>query len=176
MLPRGFLRSDGGTAAMEMALILPGIAFILLNVVDLSSYIYTKMQVDLAAHEAVGSARVLCDTSAKLPATINCGTTLNSTMLAAARTTTLGNSINLTSGSTIEKYYCANATGALVEVAAANGTPPANCSSTVSGSTSAPGIYIQVTASFAYAPIFPGASIGSTLPTPITRTAWMRLK
>ena len=167
-------RDCSGTAAAEMALILPAIAFILLNVVDLSMYIYTKMQVDLAAHEAVGSARVLCDLATELPATINCGGTLTSTMLAAAQSTTLGS--NVTVASTAEKFYCANASGVLVEVAAANATPPANCAATVSGSTSAPGIYINTTASYTFSPVFPGASVASALSSPITRTAWLRLK
>lgn len=171
---RRLSRDTGGAASAELALILPGIAFVLLNVVDLSTYIFVKMQVDLAAHEAVGAARVLCNTSAKLPATINCGSTLNSTMTAAAQSTTLGSQVTI--ANTTEKYYCANATGTLVEVAAANGTPPATCTGTVSGSTSAPGIYIRTTASETFSPVFPGASVTSLLTTPVTRTAWLRLK
>ena len=158
-------------------MILPGIAFVLLNVVDLSSYIWTKMQVDLAAHEAVGAARVLCDTAAELPATVKCGaTTLSNAMTAAAQSTTLGTGVSLVSANTDERYYCATAAGVLTQVALASGTPPANCSATVAGSTSAPGLYIKATASRAFTPVFPGASVASLLTTPITRTAWLRLQ
>lgn len=174
MRPGRLVRNTRAAASAELALILPGVAFILLNVVDLSIYIYTKMQVDLAAHEAVGAARVLCDTDAKLPATINCGSSLGTTMTSAAQSTTLGSSVTI--ASTAENYYCANATGTLVQVAAASATPPTTCTATVSGSTSAPGIYIQTTASRSFSSVFPGASVAALLPATITRTAWMRLK
>ncbi|HEY0957661.1 MAG TPA: TadE/TadG family type IV pilus assembly protein [Novosphingobium sp.] len=170
----GFWTDRRASAATEMALVLPGIAFILLNVVDLGVYIYTRMQVDLAAQEAVGAARVLCDTTAELPATTNCGGTLSSTMTSAAQNTTLGS--NVTLGSPSEAYYCANSSGTLVQVAATNATPPANCSATLSGSTSKPGDYISVTASYNFTPVFPGASVASLMPATIQRTAWMRLQ
>lgn len=156
-----------------MALILPGIAFIILNVVDLSMYMYAKMQVDLAAHEAVGAARVLCNTAAKLPATTNCGGTLTSTMTAAAQSTTLGTTVTLSN--TLELPYCASAAGTLV-VAGTLATPSADCSAVVGGSTATPGDYISTTASYAFTPVFPGASIASALTSPIQRTSWMRLK
>lgn len=169
------LRGDiAGAVAAELALILPGIAFIVLNVADLGIYIYHKMQVDLAAHEAVGAARVLCDLDTELPATVNCGATLGSTMTAAAQSTSLGTTVTV--ASTDERYYCANASGTLVEVALATATPPATCTATVTGSTSPPGLYIRTTASRAFTPIFPGASVAALLPASITRTAWLRLK
>ena len=167
------LRNCDGAAAAELALILPSIAFILLNVVDLSTYIYAKMQVDLAAHEAVGAARVLCATSAQLPATLNCGTTLPGTMDAAAQSTSLNSGVTLSG--TAEGYYCASTSGDLVKVADASATPPVDCSATVAGSTSAPGDYIRTTASYAFSPIFPGASVASYLTSPLVRTSWMRL-
>lgn len=171
---RRFIKDTRGAAGAELALILPGIAFVFLNVIDLSAYIWTRMQVDLAAHEAVGAARVLCDTSAKLPATTNCGASLGSTMTAAAQTTSLGS--NVTIASTAEAYYCANAAGDLVNVAAANGTPPTDCSGTIAGSTSEPGLYISTVASYSFSPIFPHASVAAVLPASITRTAWLRLQ
>jgi len=174
MMLRRLLNDCGGAAAAEMALIVPGIAFIVLNVVDLSTYVYEKMQVGLAAQEAVGAARVLCDTAAELPAKKNCGGTLSSTMTAAAQTTSLGTSVTITA--TGEVYNCADSTGTFVQVANYDGTPPATCAGSVTGSTSAPGDYISATVSYAYAPLFPGASVASVLTTPITRTAWLRLK
>lgn len=174
MLVRRFLRDTRAAAAAELAMILPAIAFVFLNVVDVSMYIWSKMQVDLAAHEAVGAARVLCDKPEKLPATTKCGGTLSTIMLGAARSTSLGSGVSI--ANTAEAYYCANSSGALVSVAAVNGSPPATCSGTVSGSTSKPGLYISTVASYAFSPVFPNASVASVLPASITRTAWLRLK
>lgn len=157
-----------------MALIVPGIAFILLNVADIAMYTYARMQVDLGAHEAVGAARVLCSTSAQLPAKQNCGSTLDSTMLSAAQSTSLSTRVTL--GASSEAYYCSDSSSVLQQVAAYNATPPANCSGTITGSTAVPGDYISVTASYTFTPVFPGASIASALPTTISRIAWMRLK
>ena len=160
-----------------MALVVPFLAFIGLNVADMSVYLYTKMQVDLAAHEAVGAARVLCNTTAELPAKQNCGTSLFTTMQAAAQSTTLGNHVSLDSTSLNEAFYCVTAPAAvLTQVAAYSATPPANCSATVAGSTAKPGDYISVTANYSFTSIFPGASIAASLPTTITRTAWLRLQ
>ncbi len=173
---RHLLRDCRATAAAEMALVVPFLAFIGLNVADMSVYLYTKMQVDLAAHEAVGAARVLCDPLAHptwLPAVPNCPS-LTTTMLSAAQSTTLGNYVLL--GTPTEAFYCATTAGVLTQVAAYNATPPANCSVTVATSTAKPGDYISVTASYPFTSIFPGASIAASLPATITRTAWMRLK
>jgi Flp pilus assembly protein TadG len=174
----GFWRDCSAAAAAELALLLPGLVFIALNVTDLSVYIYARMQVDLAAQEAVGAARVLCNDATKLPATTtSCNTTLNATMLAAAQSTHLGTGVTLVSGSLTEKYYCADSTGQLKPDAGyALASPPANCSGVLSGSTAAPGDYISVTASYNYTSVFPGASVASLLPAPIQRRAWIRLK
>lgn len=175
---RRLSRDCSGTAAVELALFLPAIAFIMLNVVDLSMYIYAKMQVDLAAHEAVGYVRATCDTATKLPATYpdntHCKSTLIADMTSAAQSTSLGTGVTVNTPT--EAYYCADAGGTLIQVAAISATPPATCTGTVSGSTSAPGIYMQSTASYTFTPVFPGASVASALTSPITRTAWIRLK
>lgn len=175
---RRLLGDSGATAAAEMALVLPGIAYIMLNVADMGIYLYTKMQVDLAAHEAVGAARGLCNKSAELPAKQNCGSTLYSTMLAAAQSTTLGT--NVTIGGSVnavdDKWYCSDSSAVLQEVANYDAAPPTDCSGTLSGSTAKPGEYVSVTASYSFSPIFPGASIAAMLPANITRKAWMRLQ
>jgi Flp pilus assembly protein TadG len=179
-----FWRDCRAGAAAEMALVLPSIAFIALNVADLGIYAYSRMQVDLAAQEAVGAARVLCNTSTtdrELPAQQFC-LGLDPAIVAAAQNTTLGSRVSLAVASGIhssEAYYCAdNVTGTLKPN---NGypitsAPPADCSGVVSGSTIAPGDYISATASYSFAPLFPGISVASLLPSTITRTAWMRLK
>lgn len=177
-LPRmltGFWRDCRAAAAAELALMLPGIAFIALNVTDLGVYLYSKMQVDLAAQEAVGAARASCVDSTKLPATINCPGLLDTTMPTAAQATTLGSAVALIS--TDEKYYCADATGTLVAVATPPDAPPADCSSVYATSAAAPpGDYIQATVSYPFSSVFPGASVAQLLPATIKGTAWMRLQ
>lgn len=174
MMLRRFLRDTSGVAAAEMVLVLPGFALIMLNVFDLGVYLYTRMQVDLAAQEAVGAARVLCNTAAELPAKTNCGGTLDSTMLAAARSTSLGNTVSL--GTSSEAWFCATSGGVLNQVAALGATVPSDCSATVTGSTVKPGDYISVSASYTFAPIFPQVSVAAAMPSTITRTAWIRLQ
>jgi len=177
-----FMRSASGAAAAEMALIFPIFGYVGINVVDLGTYTFAKMETDLAAQEAVGTVRDLCYNSALLPATNpsgHCDAALTSKMLAAAQSTSLGSAVTLNTPT--EAYYCATAAGALgtppgTPVAAVTATPPTTCSGTVTGSTSAPGDYIYVTASYTYVSVFPGATIASLLPSSITRTAWMRLQ
>lgn len=179
MIARRYLQDSRAAAAAEMALIMPGIAFVLLNVVDVSSYIWKRMQLDMAAHEAVGAARVLCDTEAKLPATVgtNCpgyDTTMSS---AAQATSSLGTDVSI--AGTAEAYYCADEVDGervLFKVAEVNEAVPDTCEDYETDSTSKPGLYISTTASYSYAPVFPGASVASLLTTPITRTAWLRLQ
>ena len=168
LLPR-FLADRRGVAAAEMALVLPAVAFIVLNVADLGLYIFARMQVDLAAQAAVGAARVQCDTPAELPIS-NCSG-LSTTMTNAAQTTSLGSAVTL--GTPTDAKYCANTSGELRAPIPANA---ATCSGVVTGSTSKPGDYIRVTASYTFAPIFPGASVASYLESSIQRTAWIRLQ
>lgn len=171
---RAWLTDHNGTAAAEMALVFPIFSLVSLNVMDFGVYAFSRMQTELAAQAAVGKARNLCDTDAKLPAVQNCGGTLSSSMTTAAQATSLGS--NVTIGTPTEGYYCANASGNLILVAAYNGAPPATCSATVTGSTAKPGDYISVTASYTYVPFAPGLTIMSYLSTSIQQTAWMRLK
>lgn len=171
---RRFLRSTRGTAAAEMALVFPIVGFILLNVVDFSVFAYSKMQVELAAEQAVGFARVKCIEAAKLDAG-TCGTNYKNDMLAAAQRTTLGTGVTLAADPQ-EKFYCADSGGTLVLVATPPTAAPADCSAVVAGSTAKPGSYITAQTQYTYSPIFPGVSVATVLPTLIQSTAWMRLK
>jgi hypothetical protein len=91
-------------------------------------------------------------------------------MTSAAQSTSLGSTVTL--GTASEGWYCTDSTGTLKPVVG----PPTDCSATLTGSTVAPGDYISITASHTYNPIFPSATIAAALPSPITSTAWMRLK
>ena len=177
----GFLRNFSGAAAAEMALIFPIFGYVGINVVDFGMYTFAKMETDLAAQEAVGVVRNLCNSSSLLPATnpaTHCNASLTTKMLAAAQSTSLGTAVTLNTPT--EAYYCATTAGALVQVAAVTATPPTNCSSgytgAPSGSTSAPGDYINVQASYTFVSLFPSATLANALHSPITQTAWMRLQ
>jgi hypothetical protein len=87
--------------------------------------------------------------------------------------TSLGARVSLVSGSPSEGYYCVNSSNALQYVSNVT-SKPADC--TAAGMPSLqPGDYIQVQTTFPYTPLFPGLSVSSTFPTPINRTAIMRL-
>ena len=171
-LARGLFRDDRASAAAEMALILPAVAFVLLNVVDFSVYVYTRMQVDLAAQEAVGVARTVSyenECEAPVLSHANCSA-LEDDMEAAAESTSLGASVSI--GGTLEDRYCATSGGELVAV----DDSAADCSGTLTGSTAVPGYYISTTATYGFSPVFPGASVASVLPATIARTAFMRVQ
>jgi hypothetical protein len=170
---RTFLADTRAVAAAEMALILPIVSVLFLNVADATTYIYSRMQVDLAAQEAVGLARARCDTAAKLPSTVNC-TGLQAAMQAAAQATSLGASVTINTATAA--WYCSNAGSDLMQVATITSARPANCSTTLTGSTAVPGEYLSVTASYTFTPIFAAASIASSLPSNIQRTAWIRMQ
>lgn len=174
---RRFVADDRAAAAAEMAIVFPIFGFVSLNIMDLCVYMYQRMQTEHAAQAAVGLVRNICDTAAKLPATNpagHCDATLTQKMTAAAQATSLGNKVTLSTP--VEGYYCANTSDTLQLVAAVTASPPATCSSVVSGSTVAPGNYISVRANFTYVPFAPGLSIMSLISTNVQRTAWMRLR
>ena len=164
-----------GAAGVEFALVLTVLVIPLLNATDLGIYVYDAMELNGAAQAAAEAALLTCggnaNAAAQLPATTTCSG-LSAAVTAAAHSTSLGSSASVTS--TSENYYCVNSSGALVTVGTLS-SPPADCSGVVAGSTDVPGDYVLITTSFAYAPLFTVVSLGSLLPTPITRTAWMRL-
>lgn len=169
---RRYRSEQRGAAAAEFALVLTLLTIPILNVVDLAVYSWDKMQVDNAAQVAVQAAWATCDTTAKLPATINCSG-LSAAVTMAAQSTRLGTGITVTS--TTEDYYCVNtSTNVLDTVGTFPGTKPANCGS-VGSASDKPGDYVLITVSYTYAPVFSAVSIASALTTPITRTARMRL-
>jgi Flp pilus assembly protein TadG len=176
-----FGRETRGAAAVEFVLWLAVLVLPLMNAVDLGVYVFQKMQVQMAAQAATHAVWRDCDKAAELPAVVNC-TGLASTIQTAAQSTSLGANVTVVAGSPSEGYYCVDSAGALklVGVAGKIGTTPTkpspfNCATQVTGSTTAPGDYVQVTVSFPYQPVFPSVSVASLLTTPITKTAWMRL-
>jgi Flp pilus assembly protein TadG len=158
-----------GVAAIEFGLFSVLLAAALANVTDVSIYIYQRMQVENATQIAVQAALKTCST--KLPATTNCSSLLNA-MQNSMQSTSLGSAITL-SGTPQEGYYCINSSGALQYVSDVT-SKPADC--TAAGMPALlPGDYIIVNTTFTYQPLFPGFSVASTFPSPINRTAMMRL-
>ena len=160
-----------GVAAVEFGLFAIFLSLALANVADVSIYIYQRMQAENATQAAVQAAWKACDVS-HLPATTNCPG-LTTAVQNAVKSTSLGTSVALVSGSPSEGYYCVNASNALQYVSNVS-SKPADC--TAAGMPSLqPGDYIQVQTTFSYVSLFPGLSVASTFATPINRTAMMRL-
>ena len=166
------LRTDrSGVAAIEFALFAIFLSLALVNVADVSIYVYQRMQAENATQVAVQAAWKTCD-AAKLPATTNCPG-LATAVQEALQSTSLGTRVSLVSGSPSEGYFCINSSNALQKVSNVS-SKPADCSAAGMPALK-PGDYIQVQTTFPYAPLFPGLSVTGTFTTPINRTAIMRL-
>jgi len=160
-----------GVAAIEFGFFSIFLSLALVNVADVSIYIYQRMQAENATQVAAQAAWKACDLS-QLPATTNCAG-LATAIQNALGSTSLGTRVSLISGSPAEGYYCVNASNTLQYVSDVS-SKPADC--TAAGMPSLqPGDYIQVQTTFPYAPLFPGLSVTGTFATPINRTAIMRL-
>ena len=168
---RAIWADQRGVAAVEFGLFVIFLSLSLVNVTDASIYLYQRMQVENATQVAAQAAFKTCDT-AHLPATTNCPN-LTTAIQNALGSTSLGASVSLISGSPSEGYYCVNSSNALQYVSDVS-SKPADC--TAAGTPALqPGDYIQVQTTFTYTPLFPGLSVASSFPTPINRTAMMRL-
>jgi len=171
-------RSDKrGASAIELSFFLGLLAFGMLNVADISIYVYKRMEVENATQMGVQAAWTNCDpTQNQVPATFPAGNCPNLTtnITNAMTSTSLGANVQLQSGSPSEGYYCVNSSGTLQYVSSVSIPPPADC--TVYGTPlNQPGDYITVAATYAYAPLFPGITVAGAFTTPITKTAFMRL-
>jgi Flp pilus assembly protein TadG len=163
-----------GVAAIEFGIFVPLLFLALANVVDVTIYLYQRMQVQNATEVAAQAAWKTCDLTV-LPPTTDCSTLAASVTAVqnALQSTSLGTAVTLVSGSPSVGYYCVNSSNALQYVSAVT-SKPADC--TAAGTPSLqPGYYIQVQTSFTYTPIFPGMSISGTFPAPINGASLMRL-
>ena len=166
------IRSDErGVAAIEFAFFATLLSLGFLNTADVGIYIYKRMELENAAQTAAEWVLTNCSPNS-LPATTQC-TNLTTSITNALQATSLGTQVTLASGSPAEGYYCVNSSNALQYVSTVS-SPPANC--TAAGMPSLqPADYIQITAQYAYAPLFPGITVASAFTTPITKTSLMRL-
>lgn len=162
-----------------MAIVSGFLAILIAQILDFGWAAYCSIQVRTAAQAAAAEAAALCQQDADLPATQNCETTqsidLQAKMEDAANRVSIGDESipRIVISEPSEGYFCTNASDELVEVGDLD-TPPADC--TAQGSTAAPGMYIYVTATYDFNPLFPGLSVASILNDPITAEGWMRLQ
>jgi Flp pilus assembly protein TadG len=162
-----------GTSAIEFSFFAGLLSLALLNVTDVSIYIYKRMELENATQMGAQAAFKTCDPSnGYLPATTNCPG-LNTAVSNAIQSTSLGALVQLQSGSPSEAYYCLNRSGALQYVSSVS-QKLSDCSS-VGMATLQPGDYIKISTSYAYTPMFSDISIASAFATPITNTAMIRL-
>jgi Flp pilus assembly protein TadG len=163
-------RDCRGVAGVEFALIGGFLCLAVVNVADIGIYLYKRMNVENAALVGAMSALKACDTN-QLPATVNCAN-LTAAVTAAIQSTSLGSAVTLSSAVS-EGYYCVNASSALEYVADVS-SKPSDCSAAGTPALQ-PADYVQVAVTFSYAPIFAGISVASLFPTPITKTAMVRM-
>jgi Flp pilus assembly protein TadG len=162
-----------GVVAIEFAIFAGFLCFAILNVIDVSIYIYQRMQVENATEMAAQAVWKTCDpSSGYLPATTSCPG-LATALTSAVRSTSLGSRVSLRSGSPTEAYYCVNSSGSLQYVSSISNMP-ADCSATGMANLQ-PGDYIRIDTTFSYKSMFPGVTVAGSFATPITKTAWMRL-
>lgn len=172
LLAKLFGKDSRGVAAVEFAIIASAVGVVILNVADLATYLFDRLEVENAVQMGAQQAYATCPV-ANLPATVNCSG-LNTAITAAIQSTSLGTAVTLVSGYPSEAYYCVNTSGALTSVGPVTSANPGNCSAAGSSSTK-PGDYLQVQVTYTYAPMFGTASVASLLPTTITNTGWVRL-
>lgn len=160
-----------GVAGIEFALVASLLVFLMLNGIDVARYAYIKMQVDNAAQIGSQAAWKACD-PAKLPATILCSN-LTTAVTHAVQSTSLGNTVQLQSGSPSEGYYCIDSSGTLQPVGTLS-TKPDDCSA-VGMPHLQPGDYIKVGVAYTYAPLFADLTVARFFRTTVTSSAHMRL-
>src|SRR5216684_5757395 len=115
-----------GVAAVEFGLFAIFLSLALVNVTDVSIYIYQRMQAENATQVAAQAAWKACDPSqSQLPATTNCPG-LATAVQNALGSTSLGTRVALISGSPSEGYYCVNSANALQYVSDVS-SKPADC-------------------------------------------------
>jgi len=160
-----------GTSAIEFSFFAVLLSLAALNIVDVSVYMYQRMQVENAAEMGAQAALKACNVDL-LPAKTNCPGFMTA-ITNAIQSTSLGSKVTLQSDSPSEGYYCVNSSNALQYVGGIN-AKPADC--TAAGKPNLqPADYIRIGTTFSYQPMFSGITVAGMLATPITKTAWMRL-
>lgn len=171
-LPREIIDDCRGVAGIEFALIGSILIFLTLNLVDVSRYYYTRMEVQNAAQIGAQAALASCD-GTKVPATTMCSA-LTSAVTAAIQSTSLGSDVSLAADSPSEGYYCINADKSLQYMSDVSNKPQ-NCSA-----AGMPGLqpsdYLVVQVTYPYSTLFADLTVARLFDTPITASGFIRLK
>ncbi len=146
-------------------------ALTVLNVTDISVFLYDTLQVNNATQMGAQAAWQTCDLN-HLPVTTKCPA-MTSAVTAAVQSTSLAASVQLQPGYPSDGFYCVNTSGALQYVSDYS-APPNNCSAAGNAGV-VPAEYVQIQTTYTYSPIFPGLSVVSVLPSTITSSSWVRL-
>lgn len=165
-----FARDDRGVATIELAGVGTFLAIATMNATDVGRYAYQASEVSSAAQAGAQAAIVACDL-AHTPATQNCPD-LNNAVTKAIKTTPLGPSVTL-NGALNEAYYCLDNKGALKKVGAVNARP-SDCSA-ANNAAATPTLFLLVSVTYSFKPIFPGLTLAQSFSSSITRTSWMRM-
>jgi Flp pilus assembly protein TadG len=154
---RQMVQNHDGNVIIEFAFVAPVLLVLIVNILDFSSLIWDKMEVDYSAQMGAQAAYKTCSTGT-MPATSNC-TGLNTAVTSAVQATSLGTGVTLASGYPTETYYCVSGT-TLQSVATYPSSPPATCTA-YGNPTVTPGDYIEVDVTYSYSPTFSGLSLAS---------------
>jgi Flp pilus assembly protein TadG len=166
------LRGDiRGLAAIEFALIASFLAMAILNVVDVSVFLFDRLEANNATQMGAQAVWQTCDLN-HLPVTSKCPA-MSAAVTAAVQSSSLGTAVQLQTGSPTDGFYCVS-TGGTLQYVSDYSAPPANCFA-AGNSGAAPAEYVQVQTTYTYAPVFPGLSVVSILPTAIASSSWVRL-
>ena len=163
---------ERGVAAIEFALIAGMLCVVGMNAADIAMYTYKRMEVADAAHSGAIAGWKACDLQS-LPATENCPG-FSAAVTAGIQSTSLGDSVTLSSGSPSEGYYCLNASNALEYVSDVD-NKPSDCSGSGNPGLS-PADYITVDVTYHYTPVFADLSVASFFSTPIQSSALVRME
>jgi hypothetical protein len=168
---QGAWHNCDGVSGIEFALVASILVFLALNGIDVARYAYIRMQVANAAQMGSQAAWKACD-PAKLPATVLCSG-LVTAVTRGVQSTSLGDTVQLQSGSPSEGYYCIDASGALQPVGTLS-AKPADCSA-VGMPHLEPGDYIKVDVTYQYAPLFVDLTLARFFNTTLRSSSHMRL-
>jgi Flp pilus assembly protein TadG len=157
---RAWCEQTSGIASFEVALWLAALVPAVFTTVDLGTYLFQRMQVENASQMAVQAAWATCEETS----TADCPN-LTTAVANAIASTSLGSSVTQPSALT-EGWYCPDTS--------TNELVAHDASACDSGAS--PGYYVTLTVSYPYSPVIGAISMASFLPTPITKTAWIRLQ
>lgn len=168
--PGRFAADERGIAAVEMSVVGALLATALMNVAEVGRYAYIAAEVAAASQAGAQVILTTCDTL-HTPITLACPDS-QSAIVTATQGTSLGADLKIKTPVN-EGWYCLKDDGTLKFEGKAD-EKPEDCGDVGEPQQRAE-LYVQVTASYDYQPMFPGLTLAQAFPGQISRTAWMRV-